>query len=117
MTQMLEFSNGPDFLQLCLGYKRTLSEYASRLEVRVNFKDPKEDFSLDQARLLCIAVNTFEYMAEEVPSLEKLAKRKIATALKDDVEMDSEREVFLDCAVRTVSFDFGFGILCCVLMG
>jgi hypothetical protein len=23
----------------------------------------------------------------------------------------------LDCAVRTVSFDFGFGILCCVLMG
>jgi hypothetical protein len=124
ITSMNEYSNGQAFLDLCLAFKARLTSYADSLEKRAvggsikvsqgttpgsgatgllppSFLD--KPFDVQASRLLCIAINTADYMTEEIPNLQKAVIKKMDQALADKLDFSSERERFMDVASRAVT--------------
>jgi len=131
MTLMLEYSRAGPFVDLCVAYKERLNLYADALEKRAigtranaptsssldrsaprgatallppSLTDQKENQPLDSAaaRALCLAINTADYMTEEIPALAKQVARRIDPALASKVDFSPEKERFLDAASRFV---------------
>ncbi|KAH9255044.1 hypothetical protein BASA81_006803 [Batrachochytrium salamandrivorans] len=116
MMSMLEYTNGIDFLKLCLGYKEVLTKYSQALEHRSGISPTgvvnsaivppsllDKPLTVDLAKNLCIAINTFEYMADEIPALEKQCKRKLDPKFTHQIEFETERDLFFDSAIRAVN--------------
>ena len=51
---------------------------------------------------MCHMINTGEYCADLVPSLEEMIKNKIAPELSDQVNFESEADVFMDLGAHAL---------------
>ena len=125
ITTMNEYSTGQAFLDLCLAFKVRLAAYADAIERRAiggSSNAPQSStgaigggaallppsvtekpFDVQAARLLCIAINTADYMTEEIPNLHKAVSKKLDQALADKLDFSPERERFMDVASRAVN--------------
>jgi len=63
----------------------------------------EKPFDVNAARLLCIAINTADYMTEEIPALQKAVAKKIDPAFAERIDFSPEREKFMDVASRVVT--------------
>jgi hypothetical protein len=124
ITSMNEYSTGQAFLDLCLAFKLRLTAYADSLEKRAvgglassnvtvgpgggssGVLPPsllEKPFDVQACRLLCIAINTADYMTEEIPNLQKAVTKKLDAQFQDKIDFNTERERFMDVASRSVT--------------
>lgn len=100
MQTMLEYSSHQPFYELCVQFKQRLKSFSDSLEKRAR----NQSTSTNQVAmsLLCITINTADYMTEEIPALQKTVLRKIDANYHEKIDFDPEKEAFFDCASRSI---------------
>jgi hypothetical protein len=109
------FSSEYTFLSLSNELKAGLRQYAELLRKRCPEQraapslfpaDPKpaqvHKLNLGEEQLMCLMINTGEYCADLVPSLEEMIKSKIATELAEQVDFAGEADIFMDLGAHAL---------------
>lgn len=98
-------TNGQTFFDLQNEFKRCLQSYSLRLLQKLPASPPggTNDSSGVRVKLgekqeeeLCFVINTAEYCAETLPSLEEVIRAKIDKAFADSIELANEIDTFHD---------------------
>ena len=78
-----------------------------RLPIPQGAVNPVYRFTKEGQELgVCYIINTCEYCAEVVPTLEALIQKAIVPELADQVNLDSETDAFLDMSALSVKVIF-----------
>ena len=100
-------SNGTTFLALTEEFKACMLKYAESLRMRLPIPqgavNPVYKFTKENAELgVCYIINTCEYCAEVVPTLESIIQKTIEPELADQVDLSDETDAFLDLSALAV---------------
>ncbi|TMW56723.1 hypothetical protein Poli38472_006733 [Pythium oligandrum] len=106
VKRCLALANGQTFFNLHLEFKRCFQLYSHRLLAKMPSQqmiaagDSQGAFKVKlgdkQEEELCFIINTAEYCAETLPSLEEVIRAKIDKAFSDSIELSQEIDTFHD---------------------
>ncbi|GAB9465070.1 Vacuolar protein sorting-associated protein 53 [Globisporangium polare] len=108
VKRCLALTNGQTFFDLHNEFKRCLHLYAQRLLAKLPASPPggatgsdgsnfaKVKLSDKQEEELCFVINTAEYCAETLPSLEEVIRGKIDKAFSESIELSQEIDTLHD---------------------
>ncbi|KAJ3379710.1 Vacuolar protein sorting-associated protein 53 [Lobulomyces angularis] len=95
MVQFSRFSTGKPFLDLSKLFKKWLSIYSELLLSKLPREDLKK-ISEEEIRVTCVIINTADYCTSTTAQLEEKLAEKINVEFKTLVNLNSEREEFIN---------------------
>ncbi|CEG46053.1 vacuolar protein sorting-associated protein 53 [Plasmopara halstedii] len=117
IKRCLALTNGQTFFDLHIEFKRCFQLYSQRLHEKLPVTSTGPSDSLESSSIgthkkiklsekqveeLCFVINTAEYCAETLPSLEEVIRAKIDTAFSEAIELSHEIDSFHDVGTHAM---------------
>ncbi|CAG8457600.1 10592_t:CDS:10 [Funneliformis mosseae] len=96
-----KLSTRKPFYDLCIVFSKWLRTYANDVLIGRLPKEERRAMTRDELKLICLILNTADYCYNTIPQLEDKLKEKIQEEYKDKINLDVERDCFLN--VVTIS--------------
>ncbi|KAL1916446.1 uncharacterized protein VTP21DRAFT_5637 [Calcarisporiella thermophila] len=93
-----KLSNRKPFYDLSLTLSKWLRVYANDVLIGKLTRDERRTPTPEELRVICLVLNTADYCFNTTSQLEEKLKQKISDEYKEQIDLEKEREVFLEAA-------------------